>query len=64
MSAYGIFVKCLSKFAHLKFTVSGQSKQASKQLAHTLHNEVALVWGSLRLTLITQSKTNRSYLTT
>jgi len=63
MSAYGIFVKCLSKFAHLKFTVSGRSKHASKQAsnshAHTLHNEVVLVWGSLRLALIIQSKTSR-----
>ena len=41
--------------AHFKFTVSGWSKQASKQTnIHThVRNEVTLVWGSLRLAPIT-----------
>ena len=37
--------------AHLKFSVSGRSKQASIHM-HVC-NEVTLVWGSLRLTPIT-----------
>ena len=35
---------------HLKFTVSGRSKQAN--IYTHVHNEVMLVWGSLRLTPI------------
>ena len=35
--------------AHLKFTVSGQSKQTNKHYTH-LCNAVTLVWDSLRLT--------------
>ena len=37
--------------AHLKFTVSGRSKQASKhsQIHTCVRNAVTLVWGSLRL---------------
>ena len=37
--------------AHLKFSVSGRSKQASKQASIHKHvcNEVMVVWGSLRL---------------
>ena len=37
--------------AHLKFSVSGRSKQASKHTSIHTHvcNEVTLVWGSLRL---------------
>ena len=46
-----IFVILKFKRAYLKFPVSGRSKQASKQASiYThVHNEVTLVWGSLRL---------------
>ena len=33
----------------LRFTVSGQSKQTSKQHTHAMGNAVLLVWGLLRL---------------
>ena len=41
--------------AHLKFTVSGRSKQTNKRTSiHTrMRNAVTLVWGSLRLASIT-----------
>ena len=43
-----IIVHVPGKFADLKFTVFAISKQASID-THALHNEVTLVWGSLRL---------------
>ena len=51
--------------AHLKFTVSGRSKQASKQASNQANiqthvcNAVTLVWGSLRLAPITAIKYDR-----
>ena len=43
------------EYTHLKFTVSGRSKQARKQASIDIHvrNAVTLVWGSLRLAPIT-----------
>ena len=37
------------EYAHLKFTVIGQSKQASKHRYTNVCNAVTLVWGSLKL---------------
>ena len=36
-------------YTDLRFTVSGQSKQTSKQHTHAMGNAVLLVWGLLRL---------------
>ena len=48
---HGIDFREIFERAHLKFTVSGQSKQAN---IHThVCNEVTLVWGSLRLAPLT-----------
>ena len=50
-----IFAMLEFKCAHLKFSVSGQSKQANKQANIHMHvrNEVTLVWGLLRLAPMT-----------
>jgi len=58
-------VHVLVKYADLKLPVSGRSKQESKQTyTHThVHNELTLVWGSLRLAPISkESELWRSWL--
>ena len=47
---HNIDLREIFEYVHLKFMVSGRSKQASKQPYTHVHNAVTLVWGSLKLT--------------